>query len=174
MADRPAIIVAWTHFLGTTEASETAAALADISALQVFEAGQQMLQQGRTDEGVLLIVSGLGRHAHVTRNGHEIWLEDIRPGMLAGQAVALSQTATRAQVVAAEASSAITVFAQPFVDLVRSDPVLSSRVCDTLATRTKIISDLLIDNISMTVNERLLSLIALHGERHSDDQELVT
>lgn len=174
MTDRPALIVAWTNFLGTTDASNTAGALADISTLQVYSPGQHMLQQGRTDEGVLLVVSGRGRQAHVTRNGHEIWLEDILPGMLSGQAVALSENPTLAQVVAVEASSAVTVAAQPFVEMVRTDPVLSSRVCDTLAVRTTIVSDLLIDNISMTVNERLRSLIALNGERHEDDQELVT
>jgi CRP-like cAMP-binding protein len=140
----------------------TAEALAPLTAAaswRSFEPGQMVLEGGDPSREVFFVAEGMVRVLGRTSGGHELILNELRPGELFGEYAAIDGEPRSAAVVALARSRLCALPAAPFMAFVLATPGAALQLLRLLTARVRERDARLIELVALPVRLRLASLL---------------
>jgi CRP-like cAMP-binding protein len=130
-----------------------------------FDAGQTLFLRGDRADGLYVVISGQIKVFKTSPKGREQILMIMREGDPVGEVAVLSGEAYPASAEALDASEALFVPRQAFLDLVTREPEVAMRLLAALSARLRSFANLIEDLSLREVAERLAAhLLVLAGE----------
>lgn len=168
----PAHLRYWADFANVPIDHDVIALLARASHQNVYTSGECLVSQADPAKHVYLVVEGRFKAVAYSENGHEIWLSDANPGDLVGEIAVLESTQRTSSVVADEASVAIGVSNQVFLEALKMSGEFSLSITRLLARRLFATSSQLTELVTIPVAARLHSELMRIGEPDPQDREV--
>jgi CRP-like cAMP-binding protein len=162
-------------FLARLEKAERAALLA-LGHEMRFSPRGVLLHQGEPSSHVLFVVQGWTKVTAAAANGYEALLALRGPGDIVGESAALTGRTRSATVTALEEVRSVAVPCRCFTEFLARSPATSLALLGLASDRTRAADRRRLEFASMTVRERLatllLELARTHGRRTADGIEL--
>jgi len=124
-----------------------------------FAAGQTVLDAGDAAREVSLVAEGELRVVARSRGGHEMILNELRPGALFGEIAAIDGGGRSVSVVALTRARLCTIAAAPFMAFALSTPEASRHLMRSLAALVREKDERLLELAVLPVRARLAALL---------------
>lgn len=134
-----------------------------------FEGNQTVFLEGDQARGLYVVISGRVKVFKLSPSGREQTLMIMGPGEPVGEVAVLSGEAYPASAETLEASEALYIPRQAFLDLVSREPEVALRLLAALSARLRAFASLIEDLSLRDVAERLaVHLLSLASEENSE------
>lgn len=163
----------WATAMNVSVASPSIKILARQSRERRFDAGHSLIHQGDTTSSVFLVLEGDLKVVWYTKNGHEIWLSDLRTGNLAGETAALFEAPRSSSVVPRTNVRLAEISREGFHAAFSASSVFAHRVAEILAKRVQATSQQVVGLVGLPLASRLHVELQRLGRPDEDDEECI-
>ena len=163
---------AWRQFCNFDEDDGSISYLTSQSEWLKIAPDHELISQAGPNGPVYLILSGKLKSVRYSRNGHEIWLSEIKPGTLVGEISALTDQVRSSHIIATAASEVIKINNQVFTQTLKTSGQFGYSVSRMLANRLKHTSTLLEELMSLETGNRLHAELMRLARPSAEDTEL--
>jgi len=112
--------------------------LAKVAHPDTYEAGQEIVTQGKSGVGLFIIVSGYADVIHMTPDGEKTTVNTFGPTDFFGELALLSEGPRTATVIAAEPTEVLVLTRWNFLGVLKSDAEMAITILEELAWRFRV------------------------------------
>lgn len=162
----------WSEFPGLTHDHVAVETLVAAGSARQLAPAEALVSEADKDATVFLVVSGSLRIVRHTRNGHEVWYADVKPGDLVGDMAALIGGRRPSSVIANGACSVLAIKQAAFLAVAHEHANFAVAMARMLASRLEATSKHLAAVVSLPVSTRLHGELAELGAQRLEDTEV--